>query len=279
MLPHRSGSSRSAVLAVLLLLVLIGGAIYYSRNPSLQRVVHSLKESSGDAATTAKVRTALLVSKNVSAFDIKVQTRQGEVTLTGQVPSEEIKAVAGAIAQDTSGVKQVHNNLSINPSAERNPEMERLTGRVADLEIKTIIADALLKSAELKDQRIEAQVSNRMVTLSGSVETAAQKRAAEQTAWQVAGVQGVINNLTVSNTQATPETADEKLARRVEFELYSTKAVSLKTAQIHSQNGTVTLTGSVPSRAEKLLAEKIAERVEGVRKIVNKLTTAEDVER
>jgi hyperosmotically inducible periplasmic protein len=270
---------RGAVVAVLLLLVLIGGAIYYSWSPSLQRGFHSVKESSGDAATTAKVRTALLVSKNVSAFDVKVETRQGEVTLTGQVPSEEIKAVAGAIAQDTSGVKQVHNDLGINPSAERNPEMERLTGRVADLEIKTIIVDALLKSTELRDQRIEAQVSKRAVTLSGSVETATQKQAAEQTAWQVAGVQGVINNLTVTNTQATPETADEKLARRVEFELYSTKAISLKTAQIRSQNGTVTLSGSVPSRAEKLLAEKIAERVEGVRKIVNKFTTAEDVER
>lgn len=280
MLPDTSGSSRGSILAVLLLLVFIGGAIYYSRSPSLQSAFQSVKESSGDAATTAKVRTALLVSKNVSAFDIKVETRQGAVTLTGQVPSEEIKAVAGAIAQDTSGVKQVHNDLAINPSAERNPEMERLTGRVADLEIKTIIADALLKNTELRDQRIEAQVSKRAVTLSGTVETATQKQAAEQTAWQVAGVQGVNNNLTVTGTQqATPETADEKLARRVEFELYSTKAVSLKTAQIRSQNGTVTLTGSVPSRAEKLLAEKIAERVEGVRKIVNKLTTAEDVER
>jgi hyperosmotically inducible protein len=75
----------------------------------------------------------------------------------------------------------------------------------------------------------------------------------------------------VTNTQTSPESADEKLARRVEFELYSTKAVSMKTLQIRSQDGTIFLTGSVPSRAEKLLAEKGAQSVEGVKKVVNNL--------
>jgi osmotically-inducible protein OsmY len=42
------------------------------------------------------------------------------VTLEGQVPSEQVKNVAGAIAQDTSGVKQVHNNVAVNPAIERN---------------------------------------------------------------------------------------------------------------------------------------------------------------
>ncbi len=273
-------SSGGLVVAVLLLVVLIGGTIYYfyTRSPSLQNAFRSVKESSQDSATTSKVRTALLLSKHVSAFDIKVETSQGEVTLTGQVPSEEIKAVAGAIAQDTSGAKQVHNELTVNPAAERNPETERLGARIADLEIKTIISDALLKSTELKDKHIEAQVNKRAVTMNGTVETPNQKYAAELIAWQAPGVQGVTNNLAVTNAQATPESVDEKLARRVEFELYSTKAVSLKMVQIHAENGTVTLTGSVASRAEKLLAEKIAQTVEGVRKVVNNLAAAPEIE-
>ena len=64
---------------------------------------------------------------------------------------------------------------------------------------------------------------------------------------------------------------EDKLAKKVEFELYSTKAFSLNTLQIHSLDGTVTLAGSVSSRAEKLLAEKIAQTVNGVRKVVNNL--------
>jgi len=220
----------------------------------------------------------MLLSKQVSPFDIKVKTSQGEVTLQGQVPSEEVKAMAGAIALDTAGVKQVHNNLGVNPSAERNPETERLRERVADLEIKTLVNDALSKNADVGEKRVETEVKNRMVTLSGSVETANQKYAAEQIAWQVPGVQGVQDNLSTTNAQATPESADEKLAHRVEFELYSTKAISLKTVQIHAENGIVTMTGTVTSRAEKLLAERIAQSVAGVRKVMNNLVAPEEMQ-
>ena len=272
------GSGRT-VLALVLVLVVLGAIYYISRqNSSIQHAFHSVKESTQDAAATSRVRTALLLSKQVSPFDIKVETSQGEVTLQGQVPSEEVKAVAGAIAQDTSGVKQVHNNLGVNPSAERNPETERLGERVADLEIKTLVSDALSKNAEVGEKRVETEVKNRVVTLSGSVETASQKYTAEQIAWQVPGVQGVKDNLSTTNAQATPESADEKLAHRVEFELYSTKAISLKSVQIHAENGTVTLTGTVTSRAEKLLAERIAQSVAGVRKVINNLVAPEEIQ-
>lgn len=272
---ERGSGGRGVVALVLILLV--GGLLYYSytRSPYLQNALHSVKESSQDAATASKVSTALLLSKNVSAFDIKVKAAEGRVTLTGQVPTEESKTVAGAIAQDTSGVKQVANEITINPAAERDSEMERLGGRVADLEMKTIISDALSKSAELKDQTVEAQVSNRAATLSGTVQTANQKYAAEQVTWQVSGVQRVVNNLTVTNAETNPESVDDKLARRVEFELYSTKAISLKTVQVRSEDGTVTLTGSVASLAEKLLAEKVAQGTEGVHKVVNNLSAPE----
>jgi hyperosmotically inducible protein len=270
----------SKLILMLILMLVLAGSIYYAytRNASLRGAFHSVKESTQDATTTSRVRTALLLSKRVSPFDIKVETVQGEVTMTGQVPSDEVRTVAGAIAQDTSGVKEVHNNLGINPLVERNPETEHLGERVADLEIKADIDDALSKSPELKDQHIDVQVKNRIVTLGGAMETAALKYAPEQISWQTNGVKGVMNNIMVTNTAAAPETADEKLARRVEFELYSTKAVSLKTMQIHVNNGTATLTGNVSSRAERLLAEKIAQSVEGIRKVVNNLAAPDDTQ-
>jgi hyperosmotically inducible periplasmic protein len=267
------------ILMLILLLILVGGIYYaYTQSASFRGAFHSVKESTQDATTTSRVRTALLLSKRVSPFDIKVETIQAEVTLTGQVPSDEVKDVAGAIAQDTAGVKQVHNNLGINPTAERNPETERLGERVADLEVKTVVGDALSKSPELKDKNIDVQVKNRTVTLGGALETAAQKYTAEQIAWQASGVQGVMNNISVTSALAAPETPDEKLARRVEFELYSTRAVSLKNIQIDVNNGTATLTGNAGSRAERLLAEKIAQSVEGIRKVVNNLTVPDDIQ-
>jgi hyperosmotically inducible periplasmic protein len=263
---------------VLVLLVLVVGAVYFilTRNSSVQNAFSSIKESTQDAATTSRVRTALLLSKHVSPFDIKVETIQGEVTLEGQVPSEQLKTVAGAIAQDTASVKQVHNNLSVNPSTERNPDREHLGERVADLEIQTLVTDALSKNADLAEKHIATVVKNRTVALNGTVQTTSQKYAAEQIAWQVPGVQGLSDNLSVADPEAAPESADDKLAHRVEFELYSTKAIPLKTVQIHADNGVVTLTGTVSSRAEKLLAEKTAKSVEGVHKVVNSLAALEE---
>jgi hyperosmotically inducible protein len=278
----KNDAGASKLILMLILMVIIAGGIYfaYTRNASLRGAFHSMKESTQDATTTSRVRTALLLSKRVSPFDIKVETVQAEVTLTGQVPTDEVKNVAGAIVQDTSGVKQVHNDLGINPLVERNPETEHLGERVADLEIKADIDDSISKSPEMKDKHIDVQVKNRIVTLGGSLETAALRYAPEQISWQASGVKGVTNNIAVTSTVsgAAPETADEKLARRVEFELYSTKAVSLKTMQIHVNNGTATLTGNVSSRAERLLAEKVAQSVEGIRKVVNNLAALDDTQ-
>ena len=79
------------------------------------------------------------------------------------------------------------------------------------------------------------------------------------------------NSINVTAPQAG-DSPEDKLAKRVEFELYSTKAFAVNTLQIHSLDGTVTLGGSVSSRAEKLLAEKVAQTVNGVRKVVNNLS-------
>jgi len=261
------------VLTVVVVFLVAVGVWYYmqGKNGSVKAAWSSIKESSEDAATTTKVKTALMLSKHVSAFDIDVNTKQGVVSLKGQVPSEEIKAMAGAIAQDTSGVKELQNNLVIDPAARPNPETSRLSERVADLEIKTIVEDAIRKSPELKDRSIELVVRERKVSLNGVVETESQKSLAQQIAWGVQGVAGVTNNISVTAPQAG-DSPEDKLAKRVEFELYSTKAFSVNTLQIHSLDGTVTLGGTVSSRAEKLLAEKVAQTVNGVRKVVNNLS-------
>jgi hyperosmotically inducible protein len=273
---RQRGSGGLVVVLLLVVVVVAAGYFLMTRNVSVQTAFHVVKDSTQDAETTSSVRTALLLSKHVSPYEIKVETTQGVVTLDGQVPSEQIKAVAGAIVQDTSGVKELHNNLVINPSTARNSETEGLGERVADLEIKTMVSEGLSQDDALTDQHIGTDVSKRTVTLSGTVQTVAQKYSAEQVAWQVSGVQGVTDNLAAADAQTNPESSDDKLAHRVEFELYSTKAISLKTMQIRADNGTVTLTGNVSSLAESLLAERTAKSVEGVRRVVNALAVSND---
>lgn len=268
---------RSIAIAIILIVLVVGGVLIYQRDgaTSIGDTLRSVKETSQDAATTSKVKTALLLSKHVSAFDVKANTNRGEVTLTGEVPGEETRRLAAAITQDTSGVTAVRNNLTVNPGARGNQDVAQLGDRVADLEIKTLVIDQLARSPELKDKTVAVQVNKKVVSLDGAVDTPAQKRAAEQIALQVPGVQGLAGQLTVAHAGAVPESADDRLARRVEFELYSTRALPLQSVQVRAQDGTVILTGPVTSRAEKLLAERVSQSVDGVKRVVNNLSAPE----
>ncbi len=147
---------------------------------------------------------------------------------------------------------------------------------MADLEIKTLVTDHLAQSAELQNEHITVQVSKRRVSLDGTVDSPAQRRAADRIALLVPGVMELTSNLTVTTAAGAPESPDDKLAHRVEFELYATKAVALKDVQVRSQDGSVYLSGKVGSRAEKLLAERVTQSVEGVKKVVNNLSASEE---
>jgi osmotically-inducible protein OsmY len=269
------------LVAIVILLIIVGGfGFYVYRNGwSKPAWFGSISSSSADVAATTKVKAALGLSKRVSAYDISVSTTDGVVTLTGLAPSEDVKSLAGEIARDTQGVKQVNNEIQIDPAAKPTNE----SARVEDLEIRTSILESFARSPELGGKNIEVKVENRIVTLSGAVETPAQRNGAEQTARAVDGVAGVTNNLAVTNPQAgteppaaAPSTADTNsdLATRVEFELYRSQAFDTLTMKIKAEDGAVTLAGTVRSVAEQLLAERIAQAVPGVKQVKNELKVA-----
>lgn len=153
----------------------------------------AVRDSSADAATTAKAKTALALSKRVSAFDVNVDTVNATVTLTGRVPSPESKDVAGLIVADTSGVREVRNLLTIDPSV--RPERERLARRVNDLETQMALSQALQDSPELDGAKVRVRVADGAVTLDGTVASEPQKLHAEAVARAFPGVQLVTNRL------------------------------------------------------------------------------------
>jgi len=80
---------------------------------SLHGAAYAMKETSEDAAVTAKIKTALSLSKRIPASEISVDTQNNVVTLRGEVASQEIRDLAETIAADISGVKEVHNHLYV----------------------------------------------------------------------------------------------------------------------------------------------------------------------
>jgi hypothetical protein len=75
----------------------------------------------------------------------------------------------------------------------------------------------------------------------------------------------------VLSISRTPSDDDEKLARRVEFELYSTRAVDLEAINVMVRNGVATLSGRVNSSEESDLAHVTAQGVKGIRSVTNNL--------
>lgn len=65
--------------------------------------------------------------------------------------------------------------------------------------------------------------------------------------------------------------AANRLARRVEFELFATKAFNMDSLCVTATSSQVTLHGRVDSRAEAILAENTALVVDGVTSVVNNL--------
>lgn len=63
-----------------------------------------------DTAITTKVKTELLAEKDVNGTAISVDTKNGQVTLSGTVPPAQI-ARAEQIARKVDGVREVVNQL------------------------------------------------------------------------------------------------------------------------------------------------------------------------
>lgn len=66
-----------------------------------------------DAGITAKVKTGLAADKDLSAGKIEVDTREGVVTLKGDVANAAAKSRATEIARNVKNVKSVINDLTV----------------------------------------------------------------------------------------------------------------------------------------------------------------------
>lgn len=71
-----------------------------------------------DAALTARVKGALADAKDVDARAIKVNTRRGEVVLSGTVRSEQMIDRAELAAWNVDGVLMVRSDLEVARGAE-----------------------------------------------------------------------------------------------------------------------------------------------------------------
>ena len=111
-----------------------------------------------------------------------------------------------------------------------------------------------------------------VVTLTGEAKSRAEIELAESYAEDVEGVSRVIGKMTVSGERSIEARVDDAtITARVKAALLSHRSTSALNTEVHTIEGVVTVQGRARSEAEKELVERLARKVEGVRRVDNKI--------
>lgn len=133
-----------------------------------------------DAVITSSIEAKLAADPEVSAFDVDVDTEDGMVRLSGLVDDERARSEAVSLATATKGVRGVVNDLEIG--------QQTLGERLDDSALTIKVKSRLTADPEVNSFRIDVDVDNGVVTLSGTV---ASRDVAEEALHLARGVDGV----------------------------------------------------------------------------------------
>lgn len=153
----------------------------------------SFGEVVDDASITAAVKSKLLWSTYTDGMDTKVETRDGVVTLSGTAGSAESKELANMLAHNTHGVRAVDNQLTVSSdaSANGNGAVSDAGQSISDTWITTKVRSTYMMSNNVHSSDIEVNTSEGVVTLSGRVQSGAEKELAVDLARNIKGVKSV----------------------------------------------------------------------------------------
>lgn len=150
-----------------------------------------------DATVSGTVKTKLAADDQVKASEIKVDTVNGVVTLTGNIDSQAAKDRAIQIARETKGVVQVKDMISVREGQASGdaPSPGRTLGeRVDDAGITSKVKHRLLEDPAVRGLKIDVDTREGVVYLTGDIPGAAERDKAVQIARSTEGVRDVEAN-------------------------------------------------------------------------------------
>jgi osmotically-inducible protein OsmY len=194
----------------------------------------------------------------VKDVPVNVSVQQGVVTLTGQAQSmAKHLAVVDAVHR-VQGVLDVVDEMTVAPAPATVKN---------DDDVAHAVREALQWDAFLPDERISTTVAGGVVTIRGTVPSWSNRLDAERCVQRLNGVRSVVNRIMVE-----PPSADSGTIRlQIERALERRAEREARRISVAVVDGTVTLSGSVHSWADRNAIERIAGNAPGVRRVEDRL--------
>jgi osmotically-inducible protein OsmY len=190
-----------------------------------------------DQAVADAVSDELFSDFAVTGETIDVFVADGVVTLTGTANNLLAKERATRIASAVKGVVSVVNSITVVPPITRS-----------DAQIRDDVKTALLTDPATDSYEATVSVENGHVTLSGEVDSLAERMLTERVAKGVRGVTAVTNNIAVDYRQQRP---DKEIRTDIVQRLKWNALIDHVLIDVAVNNGGVDLAGTVGSAAEK----------------------------
>jgi hyperosmotically inducible protein len=255
--------------------------------------------SSTDDGIESSARKCYVFKTYLKDDDIKIQSKDGAVTLTGTVAEEPNKTLAQETVASLPGVKSVDNRLELKGKPG--------TGS-ADALVSARVKLDLLSHRNLSATKTDVQVKDGIVTLRGEATSQAQIDLTTEYIRDVDAVKDVKNDMTVSEAHRMPDdktmiekagdvgkkigdtagdvgkkigdTAsdvgewidDASITALVKATLLYHLSTSSLNTKVETIEGVVNLSGTAKNPSEKDLATKFVQDVYGVKNVNNRMT-------
>lgn len=229
----------------------------------------------------AHVRAVLHSQLGAGGGAIRLHLADGDLTMEGEVDDIAAKKLSLERVAAVRGIGRIVDRLHVKPAE-----------RMSDGQIRDHLRDSLLQEPALGDcdlhewvkgerkavrtlpvaaGAISIRVEDGVITLDGDVPGLSRKRLAGVLAWWVPGATDVVNGIGVTPPQ---EDSESEILEAVRLVLERDPFVDASRIRVDVRDAVVTLTGTVPSEAEKAMAEHDAWYVFAVDKVDNDLKVA-----
>ncbi|MEQ5807424.1 BON domain-containing protein [Alteromonas sp. NFXS44] len=186
-----------------ILSLLVAGTLTTSAFAGSMDTANKWEEGAKDAWIDGKAEATLLFNGNLNSFDINTDVQDGKVILTGKVDNSVDKKLAEELVANIDGVTDVDNQLTIVEEHDSEAmdgddmDMDSATGKLTDAKIATVIKTRLLMDSDISGFDIDVDVEQGNVTLTGTVDSDAERDLAVEIAKNATDVTDVEDNLKV----------------------------------------------------------------------------------